>query len=69
VSAPADILWSALLSDKKELDRYLGENKKRLGETYDYATRCLEKKKIPFRPASAGHFVMSAFFLNASFII
>jgi aspartate/methionine/tyrosine aminotransferase len=58
ISSPADILWSALLTDTKYLSSFVKTNQLKLREAYEYMTSWLKFHNLPYIPSSSGHFLM-----------
>jgi 1-aminocyclopropane-1-carboxylate synthase len=58
VSAPADALFSALLSDQAFYESFVATNQKRMGHAYQLVTRWCRHHSIDFTPANAGHFIL-----------
>jgi hypothetical protein len=60
MGSPTDVLWCSLLNSP-DLEYYLGENQRLLGEGYKFLTKWLEEQQIPFRTSNAGHFLLADF--------
>lgn len=60
-STPANLLWSSLLTDKDWRESFLKENKKRLGEAYDFMAAWLDQHGVQHLPAYAGLFILANF--------
>ncbi|GAA5960855.1 hypothetical protein JCM3765_000844 [Sporobolomyces pararoseus] len=60
MGSPTDVLWCSLLNST-ELNYYLEENQRRLGEGYKFLTRWLKEQEISFRESNAGHFLLADF--------
>jgi len=61
VSTPPDILWSKVLTDRRYLDHFFYDNRRLLGEAYQYVTRWATFHGLDFYAANAGLFVMVSF--------
>lgn len=46
ISSPSDVIWSALLNDKKGLEAFLRLNVERLREASGYARRWFEERGV-----------------------
>ncbi|MCO5549758.1 hypothetical protein L7F22_003231 [Adiantum nelumboides] len=57
-ASPAGQLFASLLNDRKYLDWFLHENRRRLTITFDKVTEFLSHHEIPFIPSNAGHFLL-----------
>ena len=61
-SAPADLLWASMLDDRKWLDNYFSESRKRLSEAYVVLTAVLDHYGIPYtKGGNAGFFLWCDF--------
>ncbi|GAA5907497.1 uncharacterized protein JCM6883_001224 [Sporobolomyces salmoneus] len=60
IGSPTDVLWSNLINSE-DLDYYLKENQRRLGEGYKFLSTWLKHQNLPFRESHAGHFLLADF--------
>lgn len=58
VSTDTQSLLRQMLSDESWVDNFVGENQRRLGESYRHVTGVLESYGIPFVPSDAGFFFL-----------
>lgn len=53
VSSMADAVWSNVLNDRKWLDWFLAENKRRLGEAAAWTRKWFESRGVPVARSNA----------------
>lgn len=61
VSTPADVLFTAILHDRKFLGWFLEENKRRLSEGYEFVIGWLRWHGVGYIPAYAGQYMLINF--------
>lgn len=58
VSAPADALFSALLSDQVFYNSFIATNQARMSQAYQIVTSWCRHHSINYTPCNAGHFLL-----------
>lgn len=58
VSAPADALFSALLSHQTFYNNFVATNQARMAQAYRLVTRWCRHHGITYTPSNAGHFLL-----------
>ncbi|CAK9786745.1 PLP-dependent transferase [Cutaneotrichosporon oleaginosum] len=57
ISSPADVIWSALLTDEARLAEFVALNRARLAEAAAYVRAWFEARGVHVAPSNAGNFV------------
>lgn len=57
ISSPADVIWSALLTDEDKLPEFVALNRARLSEAGKYVREWFEARGVPVAHSNAGNFV------------